>query len=134
MHEDVFAGLRGDEAKALLGVEPLHGSNSHVLVPPSIVLEVSTNADATLAPTARDKLDLQVAKQNVNLCRAHGSGCGHCPLPNPGLEMLLLGCGSRDASRGRRGGRGDRFSGYRRMTVHVRVRVTPSTAWMRETT
>src|SRR5215207_2373007 len=86
MHEDVFAGLRGDESKALLGVEPLHGSNSHVLVPPSIVSEVSTNADATLAPTARDKLDLRVAKQNVNLCRAHGSGCGHCPLPNPGLR------------------------------------------------
>src|SRR5829696_8058168 len=41
MHEDVFAGLGGDEAEALVGVEPLHGSNSHVLVPPSIVLEVS---------------------------------------------------------------------------------------------
>jgi hypothetical protein len=57
-----------------------------MLVPPSIVSEVSTNADATLTPTARDKLDLRVAKQNVNLCRAHGSGCGHCPLPNPGLR------------------------------------------------
>jgi hypothetical protein len=56
-----------------------------MLVPPSIVSEVSTNADATLTPTARDKLDLRVAKQNVNLCRAHGSGCGHCPLLNPGL-------------------------------------------------
>jgi hypothetical protein len=30
-----------------------------------MVLEVSTNADPTLAPTARDKLDLRVARQNV---------------------------------------------------------------------
>jgi hypothetical protein len=74
MHEQVFAGFRGDEAVALVGVEPFHGSNSHVLVPPSIVSEVSTNADATLTPTARDKLDLQVAKQNVNLCRATVAG------------------------------------------------------------
>ena len=69
MHEDVLAGLLRDEALTLLGVEPLHGSNRHVLVPPSIVLEVSTNADPTLAPTARDKLDLRVARQNVHLCR-----------------------------------------------------------------
>src|ERR671924_701511 len=41
VHEDVLAGLGGDEAVALVGVEPLHGSNSHVLVPPSMVLEVS---------------------------------------------------------------------------------------------
>ena len=67
MHEDVFAGLRGDEAVALVGVEPFHGSNSHLLVPPSTVSEVSTNAGPTLAPTARDKLDLRVAKQNVHL-------------------------------------------------------------------
>jgi hypothetical protein len=65
MHEDVFAGLGGDEAVALVGVEPFHGSNRHVLVPPSVILEVSTNADPTLAPTARDKLDLRVARQNV---------------------------------------------------------------------
>jgi hypothetical protein len=39
-----------------------------MLVPPSIVSEVLTNADATLTPTARDKLDLRVAKRNVNLC------------------------------------------------------------------
>jgi hypothetical protein len=65
MHEDVFAGLGGDEAVALVGVEPFHGSNRHVLVPPSTVLEVSTNADPTLAPAARDKLDLRVARQNV---------------------------------------------------------------------
>jgi hypothetical protein len=65
VHEDVFAGLGGDEAVALVGVEPFHGSNSHGLVPPSIVLEVSTNAGPTLVPTARDKLDLRVARQNV---------------------------------------------------------------------
>src|SRR6266540_2375940 len=38
MHEDVLAGLLRDEAVALVGVEPLHGSNRHVLVPPSTVL------------------------------------------------------------------------------------------------
>src|SRR4029453_5363169 len=66
MHEQIFAGFRGDEAVALVGVEPFHGSNRHVLVPPSIVSEVSTNTDATLTPTARDKRNLQVAKQCVS--------------------------------------------------------------------
>src|SRR5215213_8243804 len=125
MHEEVFAGLGGDEAVALVGVEPFHGSNSHVLVPPSIVLEVSTNADATLAPTARDKLDLQTAKQNVNLCQLHGSGRGHCPATEPRSSICRsagAGCaGARDsstapalmavsraASRGRRGDNGNR--------------------------
>src|SRR5215211_1217881 len=37
---------------------------------PSAVLEVSTNAGPYLAPTARDKLDLRVAKQSVNLWQA----------------------------------------------------------------
>src|SRR5918994_6496820 len=44
MHEHVLAGLWRDEAKALVGVEPLHGSNRHVLVPPSVISEVSINA------------------------------------------------------------------------------------------
>src|SRR4029453_16657712 len=57
MHEDIFAGLRGDEAVALVGVEPFHGSNRHVLIPPSTVLEVSTHAGSMLAPAAGDKLD-----------------------------------------------------------------------------
>src|SRR5215212_4441899 len=91
MHEDVFAGLRGDEAKALLGVEPLHGSSSHVLVPPSIVLEVSTNAGPTLVPTARDKLDLRVAKENVNLCRATVAGAATARYRTRGSEMPLRG-------------------------------------------
>src|SRR5215218_5372837 len=73
MHEEVFAGLGGDEAKALVGVEPFHGSNRHVLVPRHR-LGGSTHVDVTLTPTARDKLDLRVAGQNVNLCRAHGDG------------------------------------------------------------
>src|SRR4029453_12145968 len=67
MHEDIFAGLRGDEAIALLGVEPLHGSNRHVPVPPSTVLEVSTNAGPTLAPVARGQARPAVARQNVHL-------------------------------------------------------------------
>jgi hypothetical protein len=46
-------------------------------------LEVSTNADSTLAPTARDKLNLRAARQNVNLCRAHNNGYRH-GLPQPG--------------------------------------------------
>jgi hypothetical protein len=41
MDEDVVAGLGLDEAIALVGVEPLDGSNSHGVVPPSINLEVS---------------------------------------------------------------------------------------------
>jgi hypothetical protein len=28
-------------------------------------------------PTARDKLDLRVARQTLNLCRAHNSVYGH---------------------------------------------------------
>ena len=65
MHEDIHAGLSGDEAVALLGVEPLHGSNRQGLVPPSMVLEVSTNAGPDRAAAARDKLDLRVAKQKT---------------------------------------------------------------------
>jgi hypothetical protein len=54
MHEDVFARLRRDKAKALLGVEPLHGSNRHVLVPPSVISEVSINArDRSHSPLGR---------------------------------------------------------------------------------
>src|SRR4029453_9859735 len=83
MHEDIFAGLRGDEAVALVGVEPFHGSNRHVLIPPPPVLEASTHAGPTLAPTAGDKLDLRVARQNPNPCRAHHSRCGQC-LSQPG--------------------------------------------------
>jgi len=33
-----LAGLGGDKAVPLVGVEPLHGSNGHVLVLPSIML------------------------------------------------------------------------------------------------
>jgi hypothetical protein len=44
----------------------------------------TTNADETLTPTARDKLDLQVAKQNVNLCQLHGSGWRPLPATEPG--------------------------------------------------
>src|SRR5829696_10533655 len=51
----------------------------------------------TLTPAARDKLNLQVAKQNVNLCLAHGSGCGHCPLRTRGSEMPLSGAGCAGA-------------------------------------
>src|SRR5215216_3902809 len=41
MDEDVVAGLGRDEAVAAVGVEPLDGSNSHEVVPPSVVSEVS---------------------------------------------------------------------------------------------
>src|SRR5829696_2145503 len=150
MHEHVFAGLRGDEAKALLGVEPFYGSNRHVLVPPSIVSEVSTHADVNSNADGKGQAQPAVAKQNVNLCLAHGSGCGHCPLPNPRLRdaaqralaaleppipalLLVLVCCPGRISRWR-DGRGDRFCGYRWITVQVRVRVTPSTAWIREAT
>src|SRR4029453_15541805 len=74
MDEDIVAGLRGDEAVALVGVEPFHGSNRHVLIPPSTVLEVSTHAGPTLAPPAGDKLDPRGAGQTLNTCRAHNRG------------------------------------------------------------
>src|SRR5215213_4649645 len=81
MHEDVFAGLGGDEAVALVGVEPFHGSNRHAACPSLHRLGGSTHVDVTLTPTARGKLDLRVARQNVNLWRAHGDGYGHRPPP-----------------------------------------------------
>jgi hypothetical protein len=62
-----------------------------MLVPPSIVSEVSTNADATLTPTARDKLDLQTAKQNVNLCRATVAGAAIARYRPQVFELPLRG-------------------------------------------
>src|SRR5215208_6959926 len=45
----------------------------------------------------RDKLNLQVARQNVNLCRAHGNGYGHrLPPPStttPGVRACPRGRG-----------------------------------------
>src|SRR5215203_4394597 len=70
MHEDVFAGLGGDEAVALVGVEPFHGSNRHGRVPSPIVLGGIGQRRTYLAPAATDKLALRVAKQNVNLWQA----------------------------------------------------------------
>src|SRR5215218_2323200 len=40
--EHVVAGLGFDEAAALVGVEPLDGSNSHAACPSSVTSEVST--------------------------------------------------------------------------------------------
>src|SRR5829696_8701801 len=42
MHEHVVAGFGFDEAVALVGVEPLNGSDSHAACPPSVTSEVST--------------------------------------------------------------------------------------------
>src|SRR5215212_8261383 len=70
MHEDVFAGLRGDEAVALVGVEPFHGSNGHGRVPSLHRLGGIDQRRTYLAAAARDKLDLGVARQNVNLWQA----------------------------------------------------------------
>jgi hypothetical protein len=36
MHEDIFAILTGDEAEALVGVEPLHCTGCHKQSPPSV--------------------------------------------------------------------------------------------------
>jgi hypothetical protein len=62
MHEHVLAGLRGNKAK------PLSALN-HFTVPTVIYLPLPppswryrTNTGPTLAPTARDKLDLRVAR------------------------------------------------------------------------
>src|SRR6266545_7497088 len=76
VHEDVLAGLLRDEAVALLGVEPLHGSNRHVLVPPSTVLEVSTNAGPDLGTGGKGQARPAGCEANVNLCRAHHNGYG----------------------------------------------------------
>src|SRR5512132_243724 len=73
MHEDVLAGLGGDEAEAIFSVEPLHGSNSHGVVPPSIVLEVSI----TPGPWWRRRQGTSSTvryKSTVNLCRATVAG------------------------------------------------------------
>jgi hypothetical protein len=122
-----------------------------MLVPPSIISEVSTNADATLTPTARDKLDLQVAKQNVNLCRARVAGAaparyrtGSLSRPpsralavlEPAIasQLLLLVCVSGLHLEGGVAVAATALCGYRWITVQVRVRVMPSTAWMREAT
>src|SRR5215216_1049199 len=70
MHEDVFAGLGGDEAVALVGVEPFHGSNRHGRLPSLHRLGGIDQRRTYLAPTARDKLALRVAKQSVNLWQA----------------------------------------------------------------
>jgi hypothetical protein len=53
MHEDVFAGLRGDEAVALVGVEPFHGSNRHVLCPSSVTSEMAINTRDRSPPPLR---------------------------------------------------------------------------------
>src|SRR5215218_1787050 len=91
MHEHVVAGLGGDEAEALVGVEPFHGSNRHVLVPPSIVSEVSTHADANANADGEGQARPAGCETNVNLCRAHGDGYGHrpphCPRP-PGCPSM----------------------------------------------
>jgi hypothetical protein len=62
---------------------------------PSIVLEVSTNAGPYLAPTARDKLDLRVAKQSVNLWQATVAAtachraCGHAEQHDDGCAQQV---------------------------------------------
>jgi hypothetical protein len=62
---------------------------------PSIVLEVSTNAGPYLAPTARDKLDLRVAKQSVNLWQATVAAtachraCGHAEQHDDGCAQQM---------------------------------------------
>src|SRR5215218_4854282 len=81
MHEDVDAGFGGDEAVALLVVEPLHGSNSHVLVPPSIVLEVSISAGTVWAGGKGQARPAGCEAKREPL-PGHGSGCGDGPPPS----------------------------------------------------
>src|SRR5215208_8463431 len=81
MHEEVFAGFRGDEAVVLVRVEPLHGSNSHVLVPPSIILEVSTTPGPWW-PGGKGQARPAGCEAKREPLRAHRSGCGDCPPPH----------------------------------------------------
>jgi hypothetical protein len=57
----------------------------------SIVLEVSTNAEPYLAPTARDKPELRVAKQNVNLWQATAGhrASGHAERQDDGCAQQV---------------------------------------------
>jgi hypothetical protein len=48
-----------------------------MLVPPSTVLEVSTDISPTLAPVAKEQAR-PAGEANMNLCRAHHNGYGHC--------------------------------------------------------
>src|SRR5215203_2490414 len=68
--EQVVAGLGLDEAVALVGVEPLDGSNRHAACPPSVSSEVSVHT-GTRRPGAWDKLDCAAAKRD--LCWAERS-------------------------------------------------------------
>jgi hypothetical protein len=54
-----------------------------------MVLEVSTNAGHDLVPAARDKLDLRVAKQNVNLCQPTVAGTV-AAATNPGTSGAIV--------------------------------------------
>jgi hypothetical protein len=55
-----------------------------------MVLEVSTNAGHDLVSAARDKLDLRVAKRNVNLCQATVAGTVTAPPPTPGTSPAIV--------------------------------------------
>src|SRR5919197_4131379 len=61
MHEEVLASLGRDEPIALLGVEPLHGSNSHEPCPSLHHLGGLDHA-STIWLAARDKLNLRIPK------------------------------------------------------------------------
>src|SRR5215211_6750961 len=85
MHEDVLAGLRGDEAVALLGVEPFHGSNRHVLVPPPPSWRYRpTPADAGAGGKGTSST---CGLSNLHLCQAHPNGYGHF-LSQPGVRAM----------------------------------------------
>src|SRR4029453_11289692 len=94
VHEDVLAGLGGDEAKALVGVEPLHGSNSHELVPPSTSRRYQSRRPDRAA--ARDKLDLRDCEAKREPVPGHGSGWGH-----PAATPLVRSSADRAGAPGR---------------------------------
>src|SRR6266511_84567 len=64
MHEDVRAGLGRNEAIALVGVEPLHGSNRHELVPPLHRLGGSRSTPARSGASGKGQAQPADAKAN----------------------------------------------------------------------
>src|SRR5829696_10207307 len=81
MHEHVFAGLRGDEAVALVGVEPFHGSNRHVLVPPSTVSEDRPTPTRTLTRRQGASSTCRLRDKTGTSAGRTVMGYGHRPPP-----------------------------------------------------
>src|SRR3712207_2848347 len=85
VHEDVLAAVDGDEAEALLGVEPLHGALDHGGAPrlTSRPRTPRDRAGAATGPTAANATGRAGATTGTG-CRTSGAcGGGGEPSPRP---------------------------------------------------